>query len=92
MAQNWEKIAQAKREAILACIPAEWRLDKIPTPEEQKDVTGAYVRQFLTDNEIEITETDAVGIVKKAALGTWSAVEITKAFCHRAAIAHQLVI
>jgi amidase len=91
MAQDWEKTAQAKRRAILACIPKEWILNEIPTPEEQKDVTGIYVRQLLTDKEIEITETDAVGIVDKAASGTWTAGDITKAFCHRAAIAHQLV-
>jgi hypothetical protein len=93
MTQAWEKAAKAKREAILARIPKEWILDEIPTPEERKDVTGEYVhvKQLLTDREIEITEADAVDIVNKAASRTWTAVEIVKAFCHRAAIAHQLV-
>jgi amidase len=93
MTQAWEKAAQAKREAIIAGIPKEWILDEIPTPEEQKDVTGEYVhvKQLLADREIEITEADAVDIVDKAVSRTWTAVEIIKAFCHRAAIAHQLV-
>ncbi|KAH8816971.1 amidase signature domain-containing protein [Xylogone sp. PMI_703] len=91
MTQGWEAAAHAKREAILACIPKEWRLDSIPTAEDQKDVTGTYVNQFLTDKEIVITETDALDIIDKAASGTWTAVDITKAFCHRAAIAHQLL-
>jgi amidase len=93
MTQAWEKTAQAKREAILARIPKEWILEEIPTPEEQKDVTGEYVhlKRLLTDREIEITEADAVDIVDKAASRTWTAVEIVQAFCHRAAIAHQMV-
>lgn len=32
-----------------------------------------------------------MGIAEKVASGKWSAVEVTKAFCHRAALAHQLV-
>ena len=72
-------------------IPEKWRLAKIPSVEEQKDVTGQYVQQFLEKKEIEITETDAVGIAEKVAAGEWSALSVTEAFCHRAALAHQLV-
>ncbi|KAF2097740.1 amidase [Rhizodiscina lignyota] len=91
MTASWEQTATAKRNAIYEKIPQEWRLAKIPTAEEQKDVTGTYVHQFLSEKEIEITETDAVGIVEKTTSGAWTAVEVTKAFCHRAAIAHQLL-
>lgn len=89
MTRDWKEIAEEKREAILAAIPAEWRI-YAPTVEEVKDVTGSYIEQYLAPKEIEITNTDAVGIVEKAKSGAWSAVEITKAFCHRAALAHQL--
>jgi amidase len=88
---NWQTLATKKRDSIHAAIPKEWILHSIPTVEEQKDVTGEYIWQFLSPKEKEITETDAVGIVAKTTSGTWSAVEVTKAFCHRAAIAHQLV-
>ncbi|EXJ86327.1 hypothetical protein A1O3_03278 [Capronia epimyces CBS 606.96] len=91
MAADWESRAKAKRDAVLNLIPAEWRLKDIPSREEQKDVTGSYIQQFLTEPEVEITETDAVGLADKIAAGKWSAVEVTKAFCHRAALAHQLV-
>src|ERR1700733_14882400 len=91
MVADWESRAKAKREAILNSIPEKWRLEKIPTPEEQKDVTGQYVQQFLNEQEITITETDAVGIAEKVAAGDWSAVDVTEAFCHRASLAHQLV-
>ncbi|KAJ9612646.1 hypothetical protein H2200_004243 [Cladophialophora chaetospira] len=91
MVGDWESRAKAKREAILDSIPEKWRLQKIPSPEEQKDVTGSYIQQFLNDKEIAITETDAVGIAEKVAAGEWSAVDVTEAFCHRASLAHQLV-
>jgi amidase len=89
MTRDWRDIAKEKREAILAAIPPEWRIDT-PTAQDVKDITGPYIEQYLSQKEIEITNTDAVGIVDKAKSGAWSSVEITKAFCHRAALAHQL--
>lgn len=87
----WQAQAAAKREAILGSIPEKWRLAKIPAADEQRNVTGAYIRQFLSPKEAEITEADAVGIVAKTTSGAWSAVEVAEAFCHRAALSHQLV-
>ena len=91
MVQDWESKASAKRQAILDSIPQKWRLDSIPSVQEQRDVTGKYVQQFLSAKEVEITETDAVGIAKQTATGAWSAVDVAEAFCHRASLAHQLV-
>lgn len=91
MTSSWEQLAASKRKAILDSIPQKWHMSKIPSVEEQKDVTGAYIRQFLDQKEIDITETDAVGIAEKVATGEWTAVAVTEAFCHRAALAHQLV-
>jgi len=50
-----------------------------------------YIREFLSEREVLITETDAVGIAEKTTKGDWTAVEVIKAFCHRASLAHQLV-
>lgn len=91
MAPDWKATAQAKADDVLYLIPKEWRIEKTPPAEEQKDVTGAYIHQFLSKQEIAITETDAVGIVKQTTSGAWSAVDVAKAFCHRAALAHQMV-
>lgn len=91
MVSDWKSLATAKSDAILGSIPEKWRLSKVPSVEEQKDVTGTYIQQFFDKKEIEITETDAVGIAEKVAAGTWSALDVTEAFCHRAALAHQLV-
>lgn len=90
MVTDWKSLGTQKRDAILASIPQKWRIDNVPTREEKKDVTE-YIRQFLDQKELEITETDAVGITQKIASGTWSAVDVIGAFCHRAALAHQLV-
>lgn len=91
MAVGWQSLAQAKRDAILNSIPAKWRLETIPSSQEQKDITGSFIQQFLNEDEIEKTETDAAGIAEKVAAGLWSAVAVTEAFCHRASLAHQLV-
>jgi amidase len=89
---KWEALAKEKRDSVHALIPASWLLPiGLPSVEEQRDVTGEYIQQFLSSREVEITETDAVGIVKNTTAGTWKAREVTEAFCHRAAIAHQLV-
>jgi len=89
---SWQEAAKAKRDATNALIPKSWVLEKpVPSKEEQRDVTGKYIQQFLTEREVEITETDAVGIVEKTTTGAWKAREVVEAFCHRAALAHQLV-
>lgn len=91
MAPDWRQIATQKRDSVLALIPEEWRIPAPPSVDEQRDVTGKFIQQYLNTQEIEITETDAVEIVEKTSNGTWTAVEVTKAFCHRSAVAHQLV-
>lgn len=90
MTTSWQDAAAKKREAISALIPAEWRIESLPLVEEQVDVTE-YVKQYLSEAELAITESDADQIVEKTTTGAWSAEEVTRAFCHRAALAHQLV-
>ena len=89
--ETWQDLARLKRDSILNSIPTAWRLSSIPSAEEQRDVTGKYIHQFLSAREVEITETDAVDIVKKTSTGQWTAEEVITAFCHRASLAHQLV-
>lgn len=88
---DWQTLATQKRNAISSLIPPQWRLPSIPTPEQQRNVTGEYIQQFLTEREVEITETDAVGILDKTKKGEWRAEEVARAFCRRAGVAHQLV-
>lgn len=88
---DWKTAAKNKADSILQAIPQEWRISQIPSPDQQKDITGEYIQQFLDKREIEITEADALDIVHNTTTGRWSAVDVAKAFCHRAAIAHQHV-
>ena len=89
---NWETLAREKRDSTIALIPKPWLLTSPLSPaSEQKDVTGKYIEQFLTPREVDITGTDAVGIVKQTTSGAWKAREVVEAFCHRAALAHQMV-
>lgn len=89
---SWEAVAKQKRDSVNGLIPKQWLLTSpLPSTTEQRDVTEKYIQQFLSPREIEITETDAVGIVKNTTSGLWRAVEVTEAFCHRAALSHQMV-
>ena len=89
---EWEELAAGKRQAVLDLIPLKWRLPlPLPSSKTQKNVTGTYLHKYLTTREIEITETDAVHIVEQTSVGIWTATEVVTAFCHRAALAHQLV-
>lgn len=89
---KWKEDADKKRESVNALIPPAWRLTTpLPSVGEQRDFTGKYIQQFLSPREIEITETDACGIVVRTSSGQWKAREVAEAFCHRAALAHQMV-
>ncbi|RDW85502.1 putative glutamyl-tRNA(Gln) amidotransferase subunit A [Coleophoma crateriformis] len=89
---NWEALAKEKRDSVNALLPKPWLLPSpVPTVQEQRDVTGKYIQQFLSPQEVEITETDAVGIVAKTTSGEWKSKDVAEAFCHRAALAHQMV-
>ena len=89
---NWETLAKEKRDSVNALIPEAWLLPShVPSVKEQKNVAGKYIQQFLNPDEVVITETDAVGIVERTTTGKWTAREVTEAFCHRSALAHQLV-
>lgn len=90
--KSWQEKAKAKRESVNSLIPEEWRLKTpVPSAEQQRDVTGKFAWQYLSPREVEITEQGAVDILKHITTGQWTAEEVTKAFCHRAALAHQFV-
>lgn len=89
---TWQSTTQRKRDALDALLPADFRLDHVPSAEEQRDVTQ-YIQQFLSANERDITENhSAAALVGQLASGALAATDVTRAFCHRATIAHQLVI
>jgi amidase len=86
---TWEDIAADKRSRLESTIPQEWRLKSIPSEDNVMDVPKKS--GILTDKEIAITESSAVDLVEKLASKQLTSVDVTTAFCKRAAIAHQLV-
>lgn len=89
---GWQEVAKAKLNSINHSIPEDWRVESLPSREQQRKVTGDFIRQYLTTEEVEITETTATAILKKTSAGEWTAEGVARAFCHRASLAHQLVI
>lgn len=90
--QDWRSIAGTKRNSLLASISLAWRFreDEVPPPMRLKDVT-AFITRFLTPLEQQITDATVPSILENIQSFNWSAVEVARAFCHRAALAHQLV-
>lgn len=87
-----EKYAKARAD-LDAQIPSKWRIpkDKLPAP-EVTDVTNWPKESGLyTDLELEITESTVPQLVQKQKDGIWTSVQITEAFCKRAAHAQQLL-
>ncbi|KAK6440500.1 hypothetical protein LTR95_003278 [Oleoguttula sp. CCFEE 5521] len=92
MSLSWEDIGPKAQARLLDSIPSKWRVpdDKLP-PSSQLDVTSFPAKSgLLSDHELAITDALASDIVAQIASGTWKAVDVTTAFCKRAAIAHQL--
>jgi amidase len=88
----WEITVRAKRAGVEELIPKNWKLklSDIPPAKSLRDVTE-YIRRFMTPRELEITESNASDILVKIRFGAWKSLEVTRAFCHRAALAHQFV-
>jgi amidase len=91
--EPWEAKAAAKRASTLAKIPPEWLLEKdeLDKAAKQRDLTGRFIEQYLNEEEIKIIHEGSATLVDIIRLGNLSAVQVTRAFCKTAAIAHQVV-
>ncbi|KAF2025582.1 amidase [Setomelanomma holmii] len=87
---SWQDIAKQKRDSIFAAIPSDWKIQDPPSVSSQPDVT-TYIEQFLSKEELYITASSADQIASRVGSGEWTAETVTRAFCHRAALAHQLL-
>ncbi|KAJ5211857.1 acetamidase [Penicillium cinerascens] len=89
MATKWEERAADKRNRIDDSIPSEWKIQNLPTDDSVFDFPQRS--GLLSGQELTITQSSATDLVKKLAQGELKAVDVTIAFCKRAALAHQLV-
>ncbi|KAI1655067.1 amidase [Daldinia decipiens] len=90
---NWEELAAKKRQELANSIPQEWRIPShLLPPADQDDVTGfPEASGWFTADELAITNQTAVQLLPKLASGELTSEAVTRAFCKRAAAAHQLI-
>jgi amidase len=89
MPQSWEELAADKRARLAKTIPDEWKVQTLPA--EDSVIDFPKKSGILSEAELKITEASAADLVSKLAAGELTSVEVTLAFCKRAAIAQQLV-
>ncbi|OAA35649.1 general amidase [Metarhizium rileyi] len=89
---SWEAKAAAKRESTSAKIPPSWRLsaEDLQKAKNQRDLTGSFIQQFLTEHDNNITSKNSLELVGSLSCGDLSALEVATAFCKTAAVAHQI--
>lgn len=85
----WAELAQKKREALGSLIPDDWRIHSVPSPVDCPSVLD-WVRGSLTPEEVDITEAEPLNLLANIHAQVWSSEEVVRAFCHRAAVVHQL--
>ncbi|KAI3339038.1 amidase [Ustulina deusta] len=93
MGGTWEALAAKKRQDLLNSIPEEWRIPgRLLPPQSQADVTGFPESSgWFTQEELDITNSTALELVPRLASGGLKSETVTRAFCKRAAAAHQLI-
>ncbi|KAF2196712.1 acetamidase-like protein [Delitschia confertaspora ATCC 74209] len=90
--QKWEKIGAAKRAALSELIPSEFRIPQNFLPSNSQLDVSKFPEEsgWFTRKELDITSSTSPVILQNMANQIWTAEEVTKAFCKRAAAAHQL--
>ncbi|EER43937.1 acetamidase-A [Histoplasma capsulatum var. duboisii H88] len=88
---HWKEIVREKRRSQAESIPPAWRLPFIPE-DFVNSIDVIESCDIISDKERQITKiTDAPTLLRKMASGELFCLEVTTAFCKRAAIAHQLI-
>ncbi|KAK7928363.1 general amidase [Apiospora marii] len=89
---RWKQIAETKRNADLAKIPAAWRLSEavLKAAKCSERITGGFFETLLDKKTLQVTSLDAPDLIQRMNSSELTAVEVVTAFCKRAAYAHQL--
>jgi amidase len=94
---DWRLLVAKKHDELDAQVPPDWRLSETflaSVPASGRLIEDDIVRRsgVLNDEEFDITEKySAIELLSKLACGDVSSLQVTTAFCKRAAIANQLV-
>jgi amidase len=92
MASTWESISARKKQEQQSRIPQAYILPATFKPGRNNVLDAPRKCDLLTAKELNITEAyDATALAAEIATGRLTSLQVTEAFCKRAAIAHQLV-
>jgi amidase len=86
---SWQERVADKKKRLDATIPDAWRIKDVPSTASVIDFPKGS--GLLSEEELAITETSAVDLVQRMAVGVLTSVAVTTAFCKRAAMAQQLL-
>ncbi len=91
MAETWQTISSKAQADLLNSIPGKWRLPEPLDPSITDVRSVPRTCGLLTEDQLKITEQTASELLPQLKSGGLSSVQVTEAFCGRAAIAHQCV-
>lgn len=87
---SWQDVAAKRRNDINRKIPPSWLL----SAEMVKNHIPIHLprqSRLLSPDELHLTELSAVALLAAIRNRKYTSVQVTRAFCKRAAIAHQVV-
>lgn len=88
---SWKSVAFRAQHTLAGSIPNKWKLASSYDKPDTAFINAARESGILTPRQLELTELTACELLPQLHRGQITAVELTEAFCVRAAIAHQLV-
>ncbi|KAF9695529.1 hypothetical protein EKO04_006663 [Ascochyta lentis] len=88
---RWQSVSWQKKDQQSARIPSQWRLPQLPPSSVTNYLSLPRQSGLFTDKELDITENyDATALAEAIRERRLTCVDVTTAFCKRAAVAHQL--
>lgn len=88
---TWQDIAQRRRDDIKNAIPSSYLVSKDSLATGHNFMNLPETCSILNERELEITSLTATKLLHLIHTEVYTAVEVTTAFCKRAAVAHQAV-
>lgn len=91
--KDWKEIAASKQRSVLNAIPLKWTVPGIKDDMISKGYvkTSDYLDLILGEFEVSITKQNVAQLQQAIESKKLTAVQVTEAFCHRAALTHQIV-
>lgn len=89
-ASSWQDVAKEAQDYRDASIAQAWP-DMRELPKDLPKDVATLPHDYLSEEEIQITEMLPEDLLGKLSLGTLTATSVTNAFLHRAALAQKLV-